>query len=179
MATMQPTYTLQRIEATEAEALLADLTRLLQDAVESEASLGFWRPLDDTEAEDYWRGVFADLRMGKRALLVAWQNGAVVGSVQLELAGKPNGRMRAEVQKLMTLRAARRQGIGRALLRDIEREALARGRTLLVLDTRTGDAAEKLYRSHGYTEAGRIPGYTIEADGSRGDTTIFYRSLSG
>ena len=178
MAALQATWAIERVEVAEAEATLPDLVRLLQDAVGSGASLGFWRPLGDSEAERYWRNVFADLREGRRILLIARQAGAVVGSVQLELVGKPNGRERAEVQKLMTLLTARRQGIGRALLTAIEGEALALGRTLLVLDTRTGDAAEMLYRRHGYTEVGCIPGFVVEPDGTRNATTIFYRRLA-
>lgn len=186
---MATTATIARVGAGEAEELLPGLVALLQDAVESGASLGFWQPLGAEEAERYWRGVFAEVEAGARTLLVARRedeqaaagmadDGAVVGSVQLAPAlGKPNGARRAEVQKLMTLRAARRQGIGRALMHAIEREALAQGRTLLVLDTNTGSDAETLYRTHGYTEVGRIPGYTVERDGSPRSTTIFYRHL--
>ena len=51
--------------------------------------------------------------------------------------------------------------------------AIADGRTLLVLDTREGDAANALYQSLGYQVAGRIPGFVRSADGHL-DTAIFY-----
>jgi len=65
----------------------------------------------------------------------------------------PNGPHRAEVMKLCVLRRARRKGVAKALMRAIEQETRPRGRQLLVLDTRAGDVAEKLYEEIGYTKA--------------------------
>ena len=170
--------TIRRVEADEATALIPRLAALLQDAVASGASLGFWRPLDDARAHDYWRRVSAEVAAGKRWLLVAERAGAVVGSVQLEPAPRQNAPHRAEVQKLMAHRAARRQGIGRALMGELERLAQANARTLLVLDTNTDSDAVYFYRALGYVEVGSIPGYSLEADGSGRATTIFYKSLA-
>jgi hypothetical protein len=61
-----------------------------------------------------------------------------------------------------------------------ELEDLARrlGRTLLTLDTRTGDSAEPLYASLGYQTAGVIPGYCRHPFEDRLDsTTIMYKVL--
>ncbi|HUY78611.1 MAG TPA: GNAT family N-acetyltransferase [Ktedonobacterales bacterium] len=167
-----------RLDAVEAQALLPGLIHLLRETVESGASIGFWSPLAEATAAEYWRDVIADVDADRRVLLVARQGQAIVGSVQLEPAHKRNGAHRAEVQKLMVTLAARRQGIGRTLLDAIEDEARLDGRTLLVLDTQRGSPAEALYAQHGYTRVGVIPGYTVEADGSHDDTVIFYRQLS-
>lgn len=40
-------------------SLLPQLIDLLRDAVESGASLGFWHPLSDEDAERYWHGILA------------------------------------------------------------------------------------------------------------------------
>ena len=57
-------------------------------------------------------------------------------------------------------------------------EARARGRSLLTLDTRTGDMAEPLYLSLGFQPAGVIPGYCRDAGSSRMDaTTIMWKTL--
>src|SRR3546814_20723498 len=53
----------------------------------------------------------------------------------------------------------RRQGIAKALMAELERRARELGRSLLTLDTRTGDQAEPLYASLGYKVAGMIPDY--------------------
>jgi hypothetical protein len=59
----------------------------------------------------------------------------------------------------------------------VEEEARSAGRTLLVLDTVTGDPADYLYRKLGWTAAGVIPNYALYPDGSFCDTTIFFKHL--
>ena len=153
---------------------LEDLIELLRDAVDSGASVGFLPPLSRDAASDYWRSVFADLDAGHRLLLGATVGSRLVGSVQLELARKPNASHRAEVQRLLVLRSARRQGIGERLMRRLHELAGHHGRTLLVLDTREGDPSELLYRKLGYTRAGVIPGYARSADGALDGTAFYY-----
>ena len=58
-----------------------------------------------------------------------------------------------------------------------EREARAEGKTLLVLDTVTGDAAERLYERLGWTRVGVIPNYALYPDGRPCATTMFYKQL--
>jgi len=158
-------------------AHLDALAELLTDAVTNGASVGFLLPLAEGEMRAYWEGLASDLADGSRVLLVA-QNGArIVGAVQLELATKPNARHRAEVQKLLVHTSMQRRGLARALMEAIEAAAVARRRTLLVLDTRRGDAAESLYWSCGYTAAGIIPGYAINSEGGIDDTVLFYKAL--
>src|SRR5262249_38253198 len=95
---------IERVSAERAREVLGDLVRLLQDAVADGASIGFLAPLSDEEAGAYWRGVADDIASGSRVLLLAWTApGAAAGSVQLELAARPNATHRAEVQKLMVL----------------------------------------------------------------------------
>lgn len=169
---------IRRVEADEATALASQLEGLLQDAVAGGASLGFWAPLADAHARAYWADVRAEVAQGARWLLVAERAGVVVGSVQLAPSSRQNAPHRAEVQKLMAHSAARRQGIGRALMRAAEALARDNGRTLLVLDTNTDSDAVRFYRAVGYSEVGSIPDYSVEADGSGRATTIFYKALT-
>ncbi len=73
--------------------------------------------------------------------------------------------------------AARRAGIGRALLRRAEQAARAHGRRLVMLDTRRGSAAEALYRAEGWTELGAIPGFELDGDRHPQDTVFFWKAL--
>jgi GNAT superfamily N-acetyltransferase len=171
--------TIERLDAAGAAAIHDTLCEILRDSVDGGASVGFLPPLAPAEASAYWDGVIAGLAAGSRALLVARADGAMVGTVQLELPGKPNARHRAEVQKLLVHGAARRRGVGAALMAAVAELALGLGRTLLVLDTLAGDDGERLYRRVGYREAGRIPGYAIGADGGHYATVLFYRDLAG
>jgi GNAT superfamily N-acetyltransferase len=154
------------------------LVALLQDAVDSGASIGFLPPLSAADAAAYWDSVVAGIREGSRVLLVGRDDaGGVVGSAQLELATRANAVHRAEVSKVMVHRAARRRGLGRALMLAAEGEARRRGRTTLILDTRQGDPSEALYRSCGWTLAGAIPRYARSADGTLHATAVYYRLL--
>ena len=55
--------------------------------------------------------------------------------------------------------------------------ARERGRSLLVLDTRVGDHAERLYRKLHCVEAGIIPSYAQKAGGMFEATILFYKLL--
>jgi acetyltransferase len=169
--------TIMRATAEQAHAVLGELVQLLQDVVNSGASVGFLPPLSDELARDYWAETVEDVSRGRRILLLALQHGVVVGAVQLALAGQQNGQHRAEVQKLMVHTQARRQGTGQALMTAIEAAAQTAGRTLLVLDTRHGDTAEQLYLKQGYVLAGIIPQYAKSANGDLHATAIFYRFI--
>src|SRR5215207_8215160 len=102
----------ETLPATPPSRDLADLRALLQDAIESGASVGFMLPVQAGEMEAFWAGVFLEVRAGSRIVLATRDaSGRIVGSAQLALAGKPNSRHRAELQKLLVLRTARSRGI--------------------------------------------------------------------
>jgi hypothetical protein len=53
----------------------------------------------------------------------------------------------------------------------------AEQRSLIVLDTRTGDAAEPLYLSLGFQLAGIIPAYAMSDAGTLDSTSIMFKQL--
>jgi acetyltransferase len=165
------------VDVDSTEPYQSALIALLQDCVDSGASVGFLPPLSMEEGASYWQGVESDLAAGRRKLWLALEQQQIVGAVQLALCGKANGRHRGEVEKLMVLQTARGQGVGRALMQAMEQGAREAGRSLLVLDTRAGDVASHLYRQLGYQEAGQIPGFALGADGELAATVIFYKPL--
>ena len=154
------------------------LTALLINCVDNDASIGFIPPLSQTEALRYWQGVEADLQKQTRVLWTATINHQIVGAIQLSFCMKKNGLHRAEVEKLMVHTDHRGKGIGRQLLAKIEQCALNYERSLLVLDTRTGDVASDLYRSAGYVEVGQIPQFVTNREGQFEATTYFYKILN-
>ncbi|MFC7667996.1 GNAT family N-acetyltransferase [Hymenobacter humi] len=116
---------ISELNAADARLRLPALVELLQDAVDSGASLGFLAPLAYAEAEQYWAGVAEAVAAGHRRLLVAQHptNHEPLATVQLDLATKPNAPHRAEVMKLLVHTKARRQGLGRQLLVALEQLA--------------------------------------------------------
>ena len=168
----------ERLDAAAAERHLEDLARILADAVQGGASVGFLTPFSAADAADYWRGLLPVVAAGDVLLLGAWLDDALVGTVQLHPSVMPNGRIRAQVAKLLVLRSARRQGLGRSLMEAVEALARERGRTTLVLDTQTGSDAERLYRALGWTPAGVVPEYSLLSGGGTGATTFMYKLLA-
>lgn len=161
-----------------APADLAALHALLRDAVEGGASVGYLVPLPEAEVAAFWAGVMHGVTAGHRVVLAARdESGTIVGSVQLDLAQKPNSHHRCEVQKLLVLRTHRGRGLGSALMKAAEDAARAKGRSLLILDTSASGNAVGLYERLGYSKAGVIPRYAGDPDGSLIDTIIYYKEI--
>jgi GNAT superfamily N-acetyltransferase len=158
------------------DAHIRGLAELLIDCVEGGASVSFMHPLPPAKALDFWRRVATAVAEGKRALLVAEDADGVAGSVQLILDQPENQPHRADLSKMLVHRRARRRGLGAALLRAAENLARDCGKSLLVLDTASGDA-ERLYARLGWQRCGVIPGYALWPHGGLCDTTYFYRTL--
>jgi acetyltransferase len=176
---------IERLTAETAAQHLPALIDILRDSVDGGASVGFIPPLATAEAETFWTDVIEALRSAHRILLVAVvekgndenDGDQIVGTIQLDYARKPNATHRAEVIKLLVLNSARRRGIGRALMEEAARIAKADGRTLLHLDTKSGDPAERLYATLGYSRTGEIPGYVFDEAGTYHPTMIMYKHL--
>lgn len=165
--------------AADLSAHLRELGELLHACVHAGASIGFVLPFVARDSEAFWTDhVLPGVQAGTRLLLIAREAGHLVGSVQLDYDTMPNQRHRAEVRKLLVHPAYRRRGIARALMSELESASNQLGRTLLTLDTRTGDDAEPLYASLGYRTVGVIPSYCRDAREDRLDsTTVMYRML--
>jgi GNAT superfamily N-acetyltransferase len=164
----------------ELAAHAAELAALVRDAVEHGASIGFTLPLAEAEIADFWRKVATDTAAGHKRVLVARDaQGRLLGSAQLALEMRANGRHRAEVQKVLVLAAQRGAGVGAALMARVEAEARARGRSLLFLDTSVGaGGAVRFYEKLGYTLTGGIPDYAMDPDGQLRANAIFYKRIT-
>jgi ribosomal protein S18 acetylase RimI-like enzyme len=136
------------------------LAEVLRAVVYDGAGVSFVVPFSPEDARAFWvEKVLPGVGAGTRRVVVARDNGRIVGTVQLDTATPPNQQHRGEVTKLLVHPSARQRGIARALMHALEAIAAAEGRTLLTLDTWTGSVAEGLYRSLGYTAVGVIPRY--------------------
>jgi GNAT superfamily N-acetyltransferase len=156
------------------------LSDILHACVHNGASVGFILQFSVDDARTFWlKKVRPGVEAGTRRVLLARREGAVAGTVQLVTDTPSNQPHRAEIAKLLVHPSQRRHGIGRVLMNRVEAEAVALGRSLLTLDTRTGDHAEPLYASLGYVVSGIIPLYCLDVGGQRLDaTTIMYKQLA-
>src|SRR5579884_890004 len=169
--------TARSLNAGETRRCIPALAEILMDCVDGGASVGFMAPFSRAEAEAFFEKCAASIERRERILIAAFDGDTPVGTVQIVTAMPPNQPHRAEVAKLLVPRWARRRGIGMRLMQEVESRARAESKTLLVLDTATGDAAEKLYERLGWNRLGVIPGYAKYPDGSWGDTTFFWKKL--
>jgi GNAT superfamily N-acetyltransferase len=177
MTTRERPFNLRHLIAPR-DAELDALADVLIDCVESGASVSFMHPLTRERALAFWQRVAQDVRLGKRALIVAEDDAGICGTVQLILDLPENQPHRAELVKMLVHRRARRQGLAATLMRAAESIALECGRTLLVLDTVTGSAGERLYTRLGWQRVGVIPRYALMPDGAPSSATFFYRDLT-
>jgi GNAT superfamily N-acetyltransferase len=174
--------TVERLSTPVSPSDLHSLADLLCDAVNSGSAVSFLAPLDFDTAETWWRETLSGAD-AKKSILVARQaketGSEIVGTVQLHPSWAPNQPHRADIAKLIVHRRVRGQGIGQRLMEAVEQIAAEAGYTLLVLDTRRGCEAENLYRKLGWTEAGVIPDFAVNADGSGlHDTVIVYKRVT-
>ena len=147
-------------DAAEVERDLDALAGILRAVVYDGAGVSFVVPFSLADSRAFWVDkVLPGVRAGTRRVVVARDNGHIVGTVQLDIATPPNQQHRGEVLKLLVHPTARQRGIARALMHALEDIARSEQRTLLTLDTWTGSVAEALYRSLGYTIVGVIPRY--------------------
>jgi GNAT superfamily N-acetyltransferase len=167
----------RRLEGAELQSELDSLAGVLHDCVAGGASVSYLAPFSQAQARVEFEAMAAEAERGRRLVLGAFAEGRLVGTVQVILALPPNQPHRGDIAKLLVHRSARRRGIAQLLMEHAEVEARTEGKSLLVLDTVTGDGAERLYTRLGWTRVGVIPGYALYPDGRPCDTTVFWKSI--
>jgi GNAT superfamily N-acetyltransferase len=167
----------RRLTAADARHQLDELADVLADCVAGGASVSFMAPFSKANAAAFFEKLLPEVERGDRILLAAFADSKLVGTVQVITATPPNQPHRGDVAKMLVHRSARRQGVANRLMLAVEEEARRAGKTLLVLDTVTGDNAERLYERLGWKKVGVIPNYALYPDGRWCDTTVFYKQL--
>jgi ribosomal protein S18 acetylase RimI-like enzyme len=110
-------------------------------------------------------------------VLGAFDGERLIATVSLLLDCPPNQPHRAEIAKMMTRVSHRGRGAATALLREAEALAVARGRTLLTLDTATDEGASGLYEKQGFNFAGEIPDYALKPHGGLTGTRVYWKRI--
>ena len=154
--------------------VIAALSEMLVETVAHGGSVWFMHPVPPDAATAFWEESLQD---PGRVVFRAWDDGQLVGTVSLILCPYANQLHRAEIAKMMTRVSQRGRGIATALLEVAEREALARGRTLLVLDTAEIDGAGPLYERLGFQKAGMIPDYAQLPHGGLTGTILYWKRI--
>jgi ribosomal protein S18 acetylase RimI-like enzyme len=162
---------------TDEPTIRSALTEILIETVASGGSVSFMHPLAPEQSDAFWTNSLAAANRGERIILGAFDADNLIGTVTLLLDLPPNQPHRAEIAKMMTRISHRGRGVARALMRAAESMAIARGRTLLVLDTATEDGAAGLYEGLGFTLSGIIPDYALKPHGGLTGTMIYWKRI--
>lgn len=155
------------------------LSDILQSCVNSGAAVGFIQPFSKNDAcAFWWNTVLPTVQNKQRILLGAFKADLPIGTVQLVLDLPPNQPKRSEVAKLIVHTNHRKQGVAKLLMQALEDHARQVKKTLITLDTKTGDTAEKMYKSLGFKTAGIIPNFALDPDGqNQHATTYMYKNI--
>src|SRR5688500_11329483 len=153
------------------------LSEILVEVVANGGSVSFMHPLAPEVANAFWEGSLAAADRGERIVLGAWDGDALVGTVTLLLDLPPNQPHRGEIATMMTRVSHRGRGIATSLMREAEKLAIERGRTLLVLDTAVEDGASGLYERLGFVLAGTIPDYALKPHGGLTGTKLYWKRI--
>jgi GNAT superfamily N-acetyltransferase len=169
--------TIRTLDAAETAIRLPELSEILVDAVTNGASVNFMAGFTHDQAQSFWHAQIPAIANDENQLIVADTGTRLIATTMLMFAHQPNAPHRAEIGKMLVHSAHRRQGLGRRLLTAAETAARRANRTLLMLDTESGSAGDKLYRSCGWIPVGGVPNHAFRPDGRLAETTIFYKQL--
>jgi hypothetical protein len=81
---------IRRLDAAAARAAVDGLAAVLVDCVEGGASVSYMAPFFHDDACAVFKEVAGEVERGRRVLLAAFEDGDVVGTVQVNLATPPN-----------------------------------------------------------------------------------------
>ncbi|TXS47805.1 GNAT family N-acetyltransferase [Streptomyces sp. OR43] len=134
--------------------------RILADLVRGGAALGWVTPPSRDEVAELLGHVVSAAQAGDAALRAAYLGRRLVGLGYWLRYARPTHRPHADLEKVAVDAAAHGRGIGRALTGALIADARGAGIEVLTLDAR-GDnvGALHLYRSLGFSEYGRLPGF--------------------
>jgi ribosomal protein S18 acetylase RimI-like enzyme len=138
---------------------LDDLCEATERAIVEGGGFGWLKPPPRQVLENYWKGV---LLVPERQLVVGRLDGIIAGSAQLSRAPRNNEAQAfaGTLTSAFVAPWARGHGLGRGIVREIERLARESGLAVLNLDLRdTQGAAIALYEGMGYRRWGTHPAY--------------------
>ncbi len=147
--------------------------QILADLVRGGAALGWVEPPSPDEVAELLGHVVSAAHAGDAALRAAYVDRRLVGLGYWLRYARPTHRPHADLEKIAVAAAAHGRGVGRALTAALIADARRAGIEVLTLDARGDNSnALHLYRSLGFSEYGRLPGFV--AVGARRYDKVFH-----
>ena len=154
------------------------LVRILIEAVQAGASLGFMQNLGAEIALAFWQGAFEKIESGEVVIFAAFSGKVLIATTTLRLTTPSNQPHRGEICKVIVAPSHQGLGVGKALMKAAEIAAVEAGKNLLTLDTESESGAEFFYLSLGWLKVGEIPRYALSPSGDLHPTSIFYKEFN-
>jgi GNAT superfamily N-acetyltransferase len=174
----KPFEGVESLDIAAATSAVERLAAILIACVDAGASVSFLKPLAPDEARAFWQRAATGVGAGQRVIVAAWRDGILVGTGTLDLGTPETQPHRGDVQMILVDPGSQRRGLGRQILRALEHAAATRGRSLLTSETCAGEVGEAMFRVEDWQEAGRIAGFTRDADGSAHATVFFWKQIA-
>ncbi|GAB3588364.1 hypothetical protein GCM10027445_69350 [Amycolatopsis endophytica] len=134
--------------------------QILAGLVRGGAALGWVGPPPFDEVAELLGHVISAVRAGDGALRAAYLDRRLVGLGYWLRYSRPTHRPHADLEKIAVSPAAQGRGVGRSLTAALIADARRAGIEVLTLDARGDNGnALRLYRSLGFSEYGRLPGF--------------------
>lgn len=172
---MKESIVVQQMAARDVQdaAFTTRVARLLQHLVANGAAIGWVEPPSTAEVIGLLQALYLASARGDACVLSIW--------VGLDLAGlgywrryeRPTHRLNADIEKIAIDPRYQGNGLGSRLMNQLMAAAVRAGIEVLTLDFRgDNERAARLYRSLGFTEYGRLPGFV--AVGARRYDKVLY-----
>lgn len=141
------------------DALVEQLVSVWVAVTEAGGAVGFTAPVTaDQVRREAAETHVAEVRAGRQDLVVACQDGAVIGFGFLATIAGPAVKSHVGVvTRLQRHPAAAGRGVGAAVLAELEGCAADRGLAVVTLTVRGGTGVERFYLAHGYRLDARLP----------------------
>lgn len=135
------------------------LAQLMNRVLRVDDTVGYPGPISHDEAVRCMRDLREAVRTRRQLVLVAEQNGRVVGKLVLTPAGSPNNRHTGWITRTMVDPDLRRLGVVAFGVPSLVEKCEELGIEQVCIDVRAGTPAESIWRHLGFEEMGRLADY--------------------
>lgn len=154
-----------------------ELAHLLNDADTGSLPGTLSHEYPPASSETFFHDLREAMSKHQRLLWIARSDQGLLGTVQLELASNGASTQCGTVSTLVVDTSARRQGVAKKLMRELENTAFSLRRGLLSLDIMAGTPAEAFYQAQGYQCSGKTPAETAASYSSRQHGRVYFKQL--
>jgi predicted N-acetyltransferase YhbS len=159
-------------------ALRSEIVSLWARVSNAGGAVGFVPPVAEDDVRPEMDKYVAAIAQGRTRLLVATEDGRVVGTAFFSFNTHRLMRHWCWLYTVMVDPSCQGRGFGAELMREVERTGRGMGLEGLRLGCRGGAGLERFYASVGYKEVGRVPSAIRVAPGDDRDDITMWLALN-